>query len=75
MQPFRLDENTKTMLVHVRANPEKLKLDDVDADLAEQAVAAICTPLLDEAGLRLCLYNQYRWFLRELARVLRTWLG
>jgi len=72
---LELEEDTRTMLTCIRAVQGKLRLDDVDSDLAEQAVVVICRPLLDAAGLRLCHYNQFRWFLRELARVLRTRSG
>ena len=71
MNTLELEEPTRDLLQSIRAGRLELGLDDVDADLAEMAVWEIGRPVLNDAGLGLARYNQFRWFLRELAAVLR----
>jgi len=42
---------------------------------AEREVWDVGRPVLNATGLPLIQYQQYRWFLRELSRVLRTTPG
>ena len=75
MRTLELDGETRQLLARIRSGTEALLLDDVDSDLAEQAVWELGRPLLDAARISGLACDQYRWFLRELAGLLRTRLG
>jgi hypothetical protein len=51
-----------------RPNP----LFGADAKTAEQVVKGIVDPILCGSGMTLVGLNQYRWFARELSRILRS---
>lgn len=74
-KPLDWKEEFKELLARIRANPEQLNLEDMDADLCEMAVYETVKEVLCAAGLRMVELNQYRWFLRELSKVLRLYIG
>jgi hypothetical protein len=59
------------LLAGVEAAKRPNPLFGVDAKTAEQVVKGIVDPILCGAGLALVALNQYRWFARELSRLLR----
>jgi hypothetical protein len=52
-----------------------LSVYEMPADLAEAAVWEIGRVVLDAQQLPLVQYNTYRWYLRELSKLLRTKTG
>jgi hypothetical protein len=75
MDQFELEPETKAMLDGLRSMAGLLPVYDLESTLVEQAVAAAGLPIVTEAGVRMVTFNQFRWFLRELARVFRTKMG
>ena len=47
----------------------------LDQELSEHALRKMVDLLLESAGLKPMRKDQYHWFLRELARLLRTRYG
>jgi hypothetical protein len=75
MNQIELDQTTRDLLDSIRHSRKPLCLFEMPADLAEAAVWEIGKVLLDHQGLPLVQYNTYRWFLRELSKLLRTRIG
>jgi hypothetical protein len=72
MSQFELDERTRAVLDRVRHSTATLSVYDMPADLAEAAVWEIGKILLDPQKLPTVQYNTYRWYLRELSKLLRV---
>jgi hypothetical protein len=75
MNQIELDKETRDLLDRVRHKRKCLTLYDMPSDLAEAAVWEIGKVLLDHQGLQMVKYNTYRWYLRELSKLLRTKTG
>ena len=75
MNTIELEPRTQKALDWVRHRSKVLSLYEMPADLAELAVWEIGKLLLENQGLMMVQYNQYRWFLRELAKLLRNRTG
>jgi hypothetical protein len=75
MNEIELNQETRDLLDRVRHKRKCLSLYDMPADLAEAAVWEIGKVLLDHQKLPLVQYNTYRWYLRELSKLLRTKTG
>ena len=75
MSQFELDERTRAVLDRVRHSTATLSLYDMPPDLAEAAVWEIGKIVLEDRHLPLVQYNTYRWYLRELSKLLRTKTG
>jgi hypothetical protein len=75
MNEIELNQATRDLLDRVRHKRKCLSLYDMPADLAEAAVWEIGKVLLDHQNLPLVQYNTYRWYLRELSKLLRTKTG
>lgn len=75
MNQSELDQRTRALLDRVRHARKPLSVYEMPADLAEAAVWEIGKVLLDAQNLPLVQYNTYRWYLRELAKLLRTKTG
>ncbi|HTW90530.1 MAG TPA: hypothetical protein VMH22_02340 [bacterium] len=72
MSQFVLDERTRAVLDRVRNSTATLSVYDMPSDLAEAAVWEIGKIVLEDRHLPLVQYNTYRWYLRELSKLLRT---
>ncbi|MBM3330251.1 hypothetical protein FJY68_00185 [candidate division WOR-3 bacterium] len=75
MNQIELNQRARDLLDRVRHKRKVLSLFDMPSDLAEAAVWEIGRTILDHQGLRLVEQNAYRWYLRELSRLLRTRTG
>ena len=75
MNTLELEAETRRLLDRIRAGADTLMLEDVDSDLAEQAVQELAKPLLEKVRLSRMQQDQHRWFLRELTGLLRTRIG
>jgi hypothetical protein len=75
MNPIELEPETRTCLDRVRHSRKVLSVFEMPADLAEAAVWEIGKIVLADHHLPLVQYNQYRWYLRELSKLLRTKTG
>jgi len=73
--PLVLAPEFRQVLERIRSGELPIVLDDLDIDLARQAVENACQPVLTRAGLRRVTRLQYDWFLRELARLVRELEG
>jgi hypothetical protein len=75
MNQMDLDQETRDLLDRVRHSRKPLCLFEMPADLAEAAVWEIGKLVLDHQNMPLVQYNTYRWYLRELSKLLRTKSG
>ena len=75
MNTIELEPNTRKALDWVRHRSKVLSLYEMPADLAELTVWEIGKLVLETMQMPLVQYNQYRWFLRELSKLLRTKTG
>ena len=75
MKKFELNQQSKDLLDRVRHKSKVLSLYDMPADLAEAAVWEIGRTLLERTELSFVQQNGYRWYLRELSRLLRDKTG
>jgi hypothetical protein len=75
MNEMELNQKTRDLLDRVRHKHKCLSVYEMPADLAEAAVWEIGKILLDHQNLPLVQYNTYRWYLRELSKLLRTKTG
>jgi hypothetical protein len=69
---YELEPETTGLLVEVRSGrlvPATCGLRHSDG---QRMVHDVCLPLMNAEGLTLVEFDQYTWFYRELARVLRT---
>jgi len=75
-RPLKLSrEARKTLYRMGKARASPTVLYGLDQELCEHALRKIVDPLLESAGLKPRRVDQYHWFLRELARLLRTRYG
>lgn len=72
MNQTELNQRSRDLLMRIRCRSGVLSLYDMPSDLAEAAVWEIGRTVLESQGLRLVEQNAYRWYLRELAKHLRT---
>jgi hypothetical protein len=72
MQVFELTEDMVAELDRAGLRRGELRVFGIDPAECEAAVAGVCLPLMNAAGLPLTHFHQFRWFVRELARKLRT---
>jgi len=72
MNQTELNQRSRDLLVRIRCRSKVLSLFDMPSDLAEAAVWEIGSTVLESQGLRLVEQNAYRWYLRELSKLLRT---
>jgi hypothetical protein len=72
MNVIDLNQRTRELLDRVRHQPKFLSVFEMPADLAEAAVWEIGKIALEDKPVPLVQQNGYRWYLRELSRLLRT---
>jgi len=75
MSQFTLNQETRDVLDRVRHSRKTLSVFDMPADLAEAAVWEVGKLILDHQSLPLMQSNICRWYLREVAKLLRTKSG
>ena len=75
MNQIELNQQSRDLLDRVRHKRKVLSLYDMPSDLAEAAVWEIGKSMLDHQALPLVEQNAFRWYLRELSRLLRTKTG
>ena len=75
MNQFEPNQQSRDMLERVRHMSKVLSLYDMPADLAEAAVWEIGRTLLDRMELPPVTQSGYRWYLRELSKLLRAKTG
>ncbi|MBM3323103.1 hypothetical protein FJY69_06475 [candidate division WOR-3 bacterium] len=67
-----IDEEMAKVLAHIRAAGKPNPLYGRDQVLCDKCLKQITDPLLCGAGLGMVILNEYRWFVRELSRILRN---
>jgi hypothetical protein len=72
MNQFELSPETRDVLDRIRHSSKFLSIFEMPSDLAEAAVWEIGKIVLADRGLPLVQHNGYRWYLRELSKLLRT---
>jgi hypothetical protein len=75
MDMAELAPETRKLLDMIRHSSKVLSVYEMPADLAEAAVWEIGRVVLENQHLPLIEQNQYRWFLRELSKLLRKRTG
>jgi hypothetical protein len=75
MIQLELDQKSKAVLDRIRHSSKVLSIYEMPSDLAEAAVWEIGKVLVDNQHLPMVQYNTYRWYLRELSKLLRTKTG
>lgn len=75
MNQLELDLRTQAVLDRIRHSSKVLSIYEMPSDLAEAAVWEIGKLVLDPQHLPLVQYNVYRWYLREMSKLLRTKSG
>jgi hypothetical protein len=75
MSVFEPDERTREVLDRIRHSTTALCVFDMPPDLAEAAVWEIGKMALEDKPVPLVQQNGYRWYLREVSRLLRTKRG
>lgn len=75
LSPLSLNEDGTQALEQMRAATEPNSLSKADPKVAEGMVENITIPMLSAAGLPMSVVTQYRWFLREVVRLMRTRTG
>jgi hypothetical protein len=75
MNQIELEPETRAVLDRIRHSSRVLSVYEMPADLAEAAVWEIGRVLVDNQHLPLVQYQTYRWFLREVSKLLRTRTG
>jgi len=75
MSEFEPDLRTRDVLDRIRHSQTTLSVFDMPPDLAEAAVWEIGKGLVDNQHLPMIQQHSYRWFLREVAKLLRTKTG
>ena len=72
MNQFELSPETRDVLDRIRHSSKFLSVFEMPSDLAEAAVWEIGKIVLADLGLAMVQENGYRWYLRELSKLLRT---
>jgi len=75
MNQIELNQRSRDLLEQMRHRSKVLSLYDMPADLAEAAVWEMGRTTLTRMSLPLVEFNGYRWYLREVAKLLRTKTG
>ncbi len=75
MKNLKLTPSTRALLTRLRKSGMNLSVYDLDPDVTGQALTEICRPFIERAGLRQSALGQFRCFLRELGKLLRTEQG
>ncbi len=75
MNQIELESETRAVLDRIRHSSKALSTYEMPADLAEVAVWEIGKVLVDNQHLPNVQYQTYRWFLREVSKLLRTRTG
>jgi len=75
MNRLELVPKTKAVLDRIRHASKLLSIYEMPADLAEAAVWEIGRVLVESQQLPLVQQHSYRWFLREVSKLLRTLTG
>ena len=75
MNQTELNQQSRDLLDRIRHRSKVLSLYDMPSDLAEAAVWEIGRVMLEHQNLPLVEQNAYRWYLRELSKLLRTKTG
>lgn len=75
MNQIELEPETRAVLDRIRHSSKVLSIFEMPADLAEAAVWEIGRALVDNQHLPMIQQHSYRWFLREVAKLLRTKTG
>lgn len=75
MNQIEMAPRTRVVLDRIRHSSKVLSIYEMPADLAEAAVYEIGKVLLDDLALPMVQLHVYRWFLREVAKLLRTKTG
>ncbi|MBM3331140.1 hypothetical protein FJY68_04710 [candidate division WOR-3 bacterium] len=70
-----LSKAARDLLARVRASPSPVAVYGLPPDAAEAKARSVINPLIEETGLPVARLNQYRWFLAELCRLMRTRSG
>jgi hypothetical protein len=72
---IELEPETRAVLDRIRHSSKVLSIYEMPADLAEAAVWEIGKVLVDHQHLPMIQQHSYRWFLREVSKLLRTKTG
>ena len=75
MDTIDLNPETRATLDRIRHNSKALSIYEMPADLAEVAVWELGKVLVGNQHLPAIQQHAYRWFLREVARLMRTKTG
>ncbi len=75
MDTIDLSHDTRATLDRIRDTSRVLSIYEMPADLAEAAVWEIGKVLVDNQHLPMVQQHSYRWFLREVAKLLRARTG
>ena len=75
MNQIELEPETRVVLDRIRHSSKVLSIFEMPADLAEAAVWEIGRVVVDNQHLPMIQQHAYRWFLREVARLMRTKTG
>jgi hypothetical protein len=75
MNQLELVPKTKAVLDRIRHSSRALSIYEMPADLAEAAVWEVCRVLMANQQLPVIQQHTYRWFLREVSKLLRTMTG
>jgi hypothetical protein len=75
MNSIELLPDTQKILDRIRHRSKVVSLYEMPSDLAEAAVWEIGRVIVENQRLPMVQANTYRWFLRELSRLLRTKTG
>jgi len=70
-----LSKAARDLLARVRASASPEAVYGLAADAAEAKARSVINPLIEDTGLPVARLNQYRWFLAELCRLMRTRSG
>ncbi len=75
MKPNSLSRDAVALLERVRRSDKPITIFGATPAESERACYQVVDPLLQASGLKLVYLNQYRWYVRELAKLLRTVTG
>jgi hypothetical protein len=70
-----LSKAAQELLSRVRASPSPEVVFGLPPDAAEAKAHSVIAPLVEDTGLPVARLNQYRWYLAELCRLMRTRSG
>ena len=70
-----LSKAARDLLARVRASPIPEVVYGLSPAAAEAKAHSVIDPLIEDTGLTMARRNQYRWYLAELCRLMRTRSG